>query len=244
MLSTILLAGLILGFSIGRFVNPPNQIISANPQVVANNQNNTTPLAVPEITTSGINNFANVPSSFTADQHWTLGSPTAKVKIQEFSDFQCPFCHVYFENTFGKIFEDYIKTGKVYYTYYNYPLGIHPQAPLAAEAALCAGDQNKYWEMHDMLFSNQDAWSFLDNNRETFEKLANNIYLNMNDFKNCLDTNKYTALVKKDQTLGDTKGVTGTPTIFINDKKYVGALPYTDPTKQNFKDAIEAALKQ
>ncbi len=85
-----------------------------------------------------------------------LGNPNAPVTIIEFSDYQCPFCEAFFTQTEPQIKKDYIDSGKVKFYYRDYPLSqIHPGAQKAAEAARCAGDQNKYWQYHDSVFQNQ-----------------------------------------------------------------------------------------
>jgi len=85
------------------------------------------------------------------------GDLNAPVTIIEFSDFQCPYCGRFFKSTLTEIERDYIKTGKVRYVFRDFPLDFHKQAPKASEAANCAGEQGKYWEMHDKLFENQNA---------------------------------------------------------------------------------------
>jgi hypothetical protein len=87
------------------------------------------------------------------------GNPNAKLTLIEFSDYQCPFCRRHAENTLPSLDKEYIATGKVRYVFHDFPLeAIHPQAFKAAEAAHCAGEQQKYWEMHGRLFANQQAW--------------------------------------------------------------------------------------
>jgi protein-disulfide isomerase len=84
------------------------------------------------------------------------GNPNAKLTLIEFSDYQCPFCRRHAENTLPSLDKEYIATGKVRYVFHDFPLeAIHPQAFKAAEAAHCAGEQQKYWEMHGRLFANQ-----------------------------------------------------------------------------------------
>lgn len=97
----------------------------------------------------------------TVDDDAVKGDANAPVTIIEFTDYQCPFCSRHFEQTFGQIESEYIDTGKVKYVVRDFPLGFHPNAQKAAEAAECAGDQGRYWEMHDQLFSNQGEWSGL-----------------------------------------------------------------------------------
>ncbi|MBI2020600.1 thioredoxin domain-containing protein [Candidatus Daviesbacteria bacterium] len=87
-----------------------------------------------------------------------LGQPSAKVTLIEFSDYQCPFCSRHFTQVEGQLKKEYIDSGKVKFYYRDFPLSqIHPGAQKAAEAARCAGDQNKYWEYHDLVFQNQTS---------------------------------------------------------------------------------------
>lgn len=86
-----------------------------------------------------------------------LGNPSAKVTMVEFSDYQCPFCGRFYTQTEGQIKKEYVDSGKIKFYYRDFPLSqIHPGAQKSAEAARCAGDQNKYWEYHDLVFQNQD----------------------------------------------------------------------------------------
>ncbi len=97
----------------------------------------------------------------TADDDPVLGQANAPITVIEFTDYQCPFCSRHFLQTFGQIKKEYVDTGKVKYVSRDYPLGFHPHAQKASESANCAGDQGKYWEMHDALFQNQEEWSGL-----------------------------------------------------------------------------------
>lgn len=247
MLATFLLLGLIIGFGLGMFAgkNAPQSVPSDNfPQGTpgttgtdtTNNAN--APATKVELMTSPSNTYANLQVEKDGD-HWTLGSKTAKVKFIEYSDFQCPFCKSYFTLTLPQILKDYVAAGKIYYEYYNLPLDIHPQAPKAAEAASCAGEQNKYWEYHDLLFLNQNSWAFQDTDIQTFKDLAASMELDTNSFNQCLDSGKFANLIEKDKQLGATKGISGTPTFFINDQKIVGAQDYSV-----FKSTIDLELKK
>ena len=247
MLSSFFMMGWLIGFAAGRFI-APKQIIQQqstttsqnNGNIQANNNNNnqtgvnTTPI-IPTVKAD----YASVKIGQTTDKHWTLGDPKAKVKIEEYSDFQCPFCDQYFNETFGQIFENYIKTGKVYYVFYNYPLPFHPDAPASAKAAACAGDQNKFWEMHDELFETQNIWSGSSNASTNFKASAAKLGLNTVQFNTCLDSTKYNALLTNDTKKGNQNGVKGTPTFLINGKIVVGAVPYT-----SIQSTIDAALIQ
>lgn len=241
MISTIFLTGLILGFGVGRIglgpvisanINPPP---AAGSPDISNTGNTTKP---PTIQAALANTYDNLEKSLDSTGHYSLGNKNAKVKVIEFSDFQCPFCNRFFSNTFSQILKDYVATGKIYYSYYNFPLNIHLQAPKAAEASLCAGEQNKYWEYHDLLFTNQNMWSGIDNVVPIFSSLAQVLGLDTGKFTACLDSGKFTSVVSKDTELGEKKGISGTPTLFINDQKIVGAQDYAA-----FKKAIDDQIR-
>lgn len=141
----------------------------------------------------------------------TLGEPKAKVVLVEFTDYQCPFCARYANETFSKLIDDYVKTGKVRYALRNFPLEqIHPLAQKAAEAAECAGDQGKYWEAHDRLSKHQQAL-------EGRELLGHAVVLGLDQakFQQCLDGGKFTAKVKTDFADGTRLNIKGTPTFFF-----------------------------
>ena len=170
-----------------------------------------------------------------------MGDKDAKVTLVEFTDYQCPFCGRAYRQTYPPVVAEYVKTGKVRYVLHDYPLAqLHPNAFKAAEAARCAGDQGKYWEMHDRLFGDQKA---LD--EKGLEASAQALGLDMKQFQQCLDTGKYKAEIDSEIQAGRKLGVTGTPTFFIGPsgaepdkfratKKIGGAFPYTA-----FKKAID-----
>jgi protein-disulfide isomerase len=163
----------------------------------------------------------------------STGPAGAPVQIVLFSDFQCPFCSKV-EPTVKQILDTY--KGKVRLTWRNYPLPFHNNAMPAAEAAMAAGEQGKFWEMHDKLFANQQA---LD--RASFEKYAGELGLDMNRFKAALDGGKMKEKIQADVTYanGLPGGGMGTPTFFINGHKLAGAYPF-----DSFKSIIDAELKK
>jgi protein-disulfide isomerase len=149
----------------------------------------------------------------------TLGGATAKVTLVEFSDYQCPFCNRV-EPTLKRLQSTY--GDKIRIVWKDFPLTqIHPQAFKASEAAHCAGDQGKYWELHDVLFSNQDALQPAD-----LKRYAAGLSLNAAAFAQCLDESKYAERVRDGVSEGGELGVNSTPTIFINGRKLSGAQPY------------------
>jgi len=164
------------------------------------------------------------------DDH-VQGDKNAKVTLIEYSDFQCPFCsrHV---PTLDKILADY--QGKVRLVFRNFPLtSLHPYAQKAAEAAECAGDQNKFWEMHDKLFANQDALT-VDN----LKQYAKDLGLDSSKFDSCLDSGKYVERISTQATEAQAAGITGTPGTFVGSTLVKGAYPY-----DTFKQIIDSLLK-
>ena len=161
------------------------------------------------------------------------GSEDAKVVMVEFSDFQCPFCGRFYSQTLSQIDDNYIKTGKVKFYYADFPLdSIHPQATPAANAARCAGEQDKFWEYHNKIFENQEALS--DDN---YKKWAQDLGLDEDKFSGCFNSKKYDSELRKDLQEGSANGVQGTPGFIINDKVVSGAQPFSA-----FQQVIEAIL--
>jgi len=137
------------------------------------------------------------------------GDKDAPVTIIEFSDYQCPFCKRFYDNTLGQIDEEYIKTGKVRLVFRDYPLGFHPKAMPAAIAANCAGEQGKYWELHDFFFENPDKLDI-----STVIASTEELGLDKGKFEKCVNE-KNEAEVNKDFQAGQQYGVRGTPSFFI-----------------------------
>ncbi len=158
-----------------------------------------------------------------------LGSKNAPVAMIEFSDYQCPFCRSFWRDSLSQLKKEYIDTGKVRFVYRDYPLSFHPMAAISAQAAECAEDQNKYWEMHDKIFGEQDkkGQGTVQFTVQDIKKWALDIGLSADKFNKCLDSEKYKSEVEKDFSDGSAAGVSGTPTFFINGRSVVGAQPYS-----------------
>jgi protein-disulfide isomerase len=146
------------------------------------------------------------------------GPKNAPLQVVIFSDFQCPFCSRV-EPTLKQMEKEY--EGKIHMTWKNYPLPFHNNAEPAAEAAMAADAQGKFWEMHDKLFTNQQS---LD--RPSLEKYAQDLGLNMSRFKADLDAQKYKSRIEAETKEGQGVGVNGTPAVFINGRKINGAYPF------------------
>ena len=166
-----------------------------------------------------------------------LGKDNAKVTMVEFTDYQCPFCEKYYTQTYGQIMKDYVETGKVKYVMRDLPLPFHPFAHAAAEAARCAGEQEKYVKFHDELFKNQAAWVAAKDPTDLFSGYAVKLGLKKSGFDSCVKNGDMKAAVDADLALAGKVGAGGTPTFFINGKILVGAQPYS-----SFKAAIDVAL--
>ncbi len=166
------------------------------------------------------------------DDDAIMGDKNAPVTIISFEDYQCPFCKRAFEQSVLQVKKDYIDDGRVRYIFRDFPLGFHPEAQFAAEASECAHEQGKFWEYHDALYENQQSLG-----SALYIQLAQQIGLDDDKFKTCIDTRKYSQEVKDDFSYGSKVGVTGTPTFFINGIKLVGAQPY-----QSFKQIIDDEL--
>lgn len=147
----------------------------------------------------------------------TLGQNDAPITIVEFSDFQCPFCRNFWQDTLPSIKKDYIDTGKARIVYRNFPLSFHPGAKPAAEAADCAGEQGKFWGMHDKIFAEQTklGQGTVNFTSDDLKKWATAIGLDKTKFNACLDSEKYASEVEKDLAEGTADGVSGTPSFFV-----------------------------
>lgn len=159
------------------------------------------------------------------------GPKDAPVLLVEFSDYQCPFCGRS-RPTVNKILETYPKD--VQYVLKDFPLSFHKDSQKAHEAAHCAGEQGKYWEMSKNLFENQRALDV-----ESLKKYAKNLSLDTKKFNECLDSGKHVKTVAKGLEEGRQAGVNGTPAFFVNGIMISGARPFED-----FKEIIDSELKK
>lgn len=173
------------------------------------------------------------------------GNPDAPVTVVEFSDFQCPFCSRFYTQTLPALEENYIDTGKIKFVYRDLPLdNLHPNARPAHIAAECADEQGKFWEYHDILFSNQGEWNRLSSVDlgVQLNKYATSMGLNLASFDSCLSSKNIADEVQSDFLHASQYGATGTPTFFIGNEKdgfvkLVGAQPYSA-----FQAVIDAQL--
>lgn len=173
-----------------------------------------------------------------SDDDTVIGDVNAPITMVGFSDFQCGFCAKFAKYILPLIEENYIKTGKVKFIFRDFPLDFHGQAQIAAQASECADEQGKFREMHDAMFEAQQEWSDNSQAPKLIKNYAKRIGLDVKQFNECLDTNKYTGEIRKDLIDGMAVGVSGTPTFFVNGKYVSGSLPY----ETIFKPIFDAEL--
>jgi protein-disulfide isomerase len=167
-----------------------------------------------------------------APEQRALGDPNAPITVIEYADFQCPFCHSFASETKPQLEAQYIKTGKVYLVYRDFPLvDIHPGALLAAHAADCAADQGSFWPMHDRLFAGAAMREWSSGGGEDFKTFlgyAQALQLDVGKLQQCISSNQQAARIAADYRAGAERGVRSTPTFLVNGQPFIGARPYAD----------------
>lgn len=166
------------------------------------------------------------------DSEYVKGNPDATIEIIEYSDFECPFCLRHNKNM-DILFDEYKDKAK--FVFRHFPLSFHPEAQKAAEAAECAGEQGKFWEMHDAIFEANEAEVM---SVEKWKENAKNLGLDQAQFNDCLDSGKYEEKITQDMMEGQASGVEGTPGTFINGVLVKGAYPI-----DALRAEVENALK-
>jgi protein-disulfide isomerase len=153
-----------------------------------------------------------------ADASRSKGAEDAPVTIVEISDFQCPFCARWAQETLPALDSAYIQNGQVRMIYINYPLPTHGQAWSSAKAALCAGAQDAFWPMHDVLFEEQRSWSGQDRPYPLYQDYASRIGIDTGAFATCMENDQVAQILVGDLMQVTRAGITGTPTFVINNE--------------------------
>lgn len=172
------------------------------------------------------------PNSRPNADYTTMGDKNAKVKVEEFSDFQCPFCKQFATTQEQALVDKYVTTGKIQIKFVPFAF-LGQESVKAAEASLCAADQNKFWEYHDLLFESQKGENQGAFTRDLFVQLANDLSLDGTKFQECVDKGTHSQEVSDNVKYGQGKGVNGTPYFLVNDKLV---------DSSQLEAAIEAAL--
>lgn len=158
-----------------------------------------------------------------ADRGRILGDSNAKVWLVMASDFQCPYCKQWHDASFSNIVQKYVKSGRVRMAYLNMPLSIHQFAVPAAEAAMCASVQDKFWPMHDSLFATQKIWEVLQSPASFFDTLANHNHVDMGPWRTCVSQHLTRPLIEADYDRARQTGVKETPTFIVGATKLASA---------------------
>jgi protein-disulfide isomerase len=174
-----------------------------------------------------------------ADRARILGDSAARVWVVIVSDFQCPFCKVWHDQTFPALKKEFVDNGRVRLAYLNLPLPQHQHSQATAEMALCAGAQGRFWEFHDAVFDTQDTWSALPAGTPFFDTVATTAKVNNAQFRSCVESHAMRALVQADYQRAVEAKVRSTPTFFIGDAmRLEGAVPI-----EAMRDSIAKVLR-
>lgn len=167
----------------------------------------------------------------------TMGNPNAPVKVVEWANYQCPYCHQFWTSFESQLIQNYVSTGKVYFEYKDLTFGWQESID-AAEAAACANNQGKFWQYHDTLFQNQKAENSGGFSRSRLKTMASELGLNMTQFNRCFNSHQTAAQVQNSDKTAASQNINATPTFFVNGQKvnYTGF--------GSVKAAIDAALSK
>ena len=172
-----------------------------------------------------------------ADSARIRGNPAAKVWMILASDFQCPYCKMWHDSSDLTIRREYIDNGKVRLAYINFPINSHANAIPAAEYAMCAAAQDKFWQMHDSLFATQEKWAPLPNPASALEQVAASVGVDMTALRSCVSAHKMLPLIEADREKAQRAGVRATPSFFIGSQLLEGVQPI-----ENLRKTLDAAL--
>jgi protein-disulfide isomerase len=223
---------LVIGLTTGYFGRP----------LIANVKSVETPVASQEQASGQVSQEQSPASTPTLMEYLTgqtrhfQGDQNAPVTLIEFSDFQCPYCGKFATETAQQIYDQYVKTGKLRFGYIHFTF-LGEESQWAAEASECANDQNAFWQYHDYLFSHQSGENLGAFSKDNLKKFAVTLNLNADEFNQCLDSGKYTDLVKSQTSMAQNLGVSSTPTMVINGKVLLGAQPFA-----TFQQVIDSDL--
>jgi len=172
-----------------------------------------------------------------ADLARIQGNTDAPVWVIVVSDFQCPYCKQWHHETYPALRDEFVKTGKVRVAYVNFPLAQHAQAWPSAEAAMCAGAQGKFWQMHDAIFRTQEKWASAPSPAAVFDSLARSTGVDLARWRQCVESGVMKPLIQADHDRAQSAGARSTPSFLIGDQILAGAHPV-----DGFRRAIDSAL--
>ena len=170
---------------------------------------------------------------------FTIGSDSAPVEVVEYSDFECPFCARFATLQMPAVRRQLIETGVVRWRFREFPLPGHPYARYAAHAAHCAGEQGRFWEMHDAIFADHSWAQTGKKPARLFNAMAERSGVDLAAYKACMQSNRFAARIEAARQEGDARGVGGTPTFFVNGVPYRG-----NPTSDAFKALADSLARR
>jgi len=160
-----------------------------------------------------------------ADRGRIEGDANAKTWLIVASDFQCPFCKQWHDESYKTVYDEYVRSGKIKVAYVNYPLQQHQHAMATAEAAMCAAAQGKFWPYHEALFATQKGWESLSSPAAVLDSIAGAVGLDKAAWKQCVDSGKMKPLIDADRDRSAAAGVQSTPSFIIGDRVMLGVQP-------------------
>lgn len=174
----------------------------------------------------------------------TVGDVNSPAKIEVFEDFQCPACVRFTQDIEPLVISQLVETGKAYYVFHNYPFldrnSTTKESQDSANASLCANEQGKFWEYHDTLFANWNGENEGNLSKDRLIQFASAVELNVDDFTACVNENRYANDVQASFDLGNSMGVSGTPSVFVNGQQIA---PGYIPSFEDIAAAVEAVQK-
>lgn len=174
-----------------------------------------------------------------ADHGRIMGDSTAKTWVIIASDFQCPYCKQWHDETYAAFIKEYVRAGKVKVAYVNFPLGQHQFALITAQAAMCASAQNKFWQYHDALFITQGQWESMQQPRPVLDSIAKSVGVDMASWGKCVDSGTMLPMIEADRARLSQAGVQSTPSFIIGDQMLVGAQPI-----DSMRRSLDAVIKK
>ncbi|MDO8502782.1 MAG: thioredoxin domain-containing protein [Gemmatimonadaceae bacterium] len=172
-----------------------------------------------------------------ADHGRVDGDSTARTWVIIASDFQCPYCKQWHDESYKTFINEYVRSGKVKVAYINFPLGQHQHAVITAEAAMCASAQNKFWQYHDALFNSQKQWTPMPDPRPVLDSIARTVGVDVAEWSKCVDSKRMLPLIMADHDRAESAGVQSTPSFIVGDSILAGALPFAD-----MRPVLDAAI--
>jgi len=175
-------------------------------------------------------------------QGYVLGSPTARLEVTEFGDFECPACGHFSTITEPDIRKKFVGSGLVRWRFIDFPLGVHRNTWQASRAAACADEQGRFWDFHDYLYQTQDQWNgeVTDNPDKFMKQAGRQLGLDASKFDQCVDTKKYQAKIQAHLALGEARKINSTPTFIIGSAQ-VNRVPTYDQMAKVINDELAKA---